>query len=321
MQRCSSRPSRRPRRSTLPAGTKLAYVTQTTLSVDETGEIITTLRRRFPEIRAPRKEDICYATSNRQWAVKEMLPRDRGAARDRLAQLVELEPARRDGARRRYRRVPDRRRAEIDETWLEGAQTVGITSGASAPEKLVDASLRLVPRTRRDGHRAVPAGRGGRDVPPPDRAPPRARARAESGSGRNCGVSVVLRSRRTTVLKGGNRHGVRRAEGATERRLGQRPVPAHHRDDHRHPRTDRRAPGPRAGQALARPCHRHRRRCRASRRRGRERDAGSIWRRPSSRPRRHGRTSAVWRSSTSWATASDSSSRTAASTSSRRHAA
>src|SRR5918995_1401801 len=57
-----------------PSGAKLAYVTQTTLSVDETGEIITALRRRFPEIRAPRKEDICYATSNRQWAVKEMLP-------------------------------------------------------------------------------------------------------------------------------------------------------------------------------------------------------------------------------------------------------
>ena len=58
----------------LPADAKLAYVTQTTLSVDETGEIITALRRRFPQIRAPRKEDICYATSNRQWAVKEMLP-------------------------------------------------------------------------------------------------------------------------------------------------------------------------------------------------------------------------------------------------------
>src|SRR5918995_4951930 len=57
-----------------PSDAKLAYVTQTTLSVDETGEIITALRRRFPEIRAPRKEDICYATSNRQWAVKEMLP-------------------------------------------------------------------------------------------------------------------------------------------------------------------------------------------------------------------------------------------------------
>src|SRR5262245_63672167 len=57
----------------VPPGTKLAYVTQTTLSVDETGEIIKVLRRRFPDIRAPRKEDICYATSNRQWAVKEML--------------------------------------------------------------------------------------------------------------------------------------------------------------------------------------------------------------------------------------------------------
>jgi 4-hydroxy-3-methylbut-2-en-1-yl diphosphate reductase len=56
-----------------PPETRLAYVTQTTLSVDETGEIIGALRRRFPEIHAPKKEDICYATSNRQWAVKEML--------------------------------------------------------------------------------------------------------------------------------------------------------------------------------------------------------------------------------------------------------
>ena len=57
----------------LPPGTKVAYTTQTTLSVDETAEIIAALRRRFPEIRAPRREDICYATSNRQWAVKELL--------------------------------------------------------------------------------------------------------------------------------------------------------------------------------------------------------------------------------------------------------
>src|SRR5206468_11389552 len=56
------------------AGTRLAYVTQTTLSVDETSEIIAALRRRFPDIHAPKKEDICYATSNRQWAVKQMLP-------------------------------------------------------------------------------------------------------------------------------------------------------------------------------------------------------------------------------------------------------
>jgi 4-hydroxy-3-methylbut-2-enyl diphosphate reductase len=56
-------------------GTKLAYVTQTTLSVDETHEVIAALRARFPTIRAPQREDICYATSNRQWAVKELLPR------------------------------------------------------------------------------------------------------------------------------------------------------------------------------------------------------------------------------------------------------
>ena len=57
----------------LPADAKVAYITQTTLSVDETGEIIAALRRRFPDIYAPKKEDICYATSNRQWAVKELL--------------------------------------------------------------------------------------------------------------------------------------------------------------------------------------------------------------------------------------------------------
>jgi len=58
----------------LPEAAKVAYITQTTLSVDETAEIIAILRRRFPQIYAPKKEDICYATSNRQWAVKEMLP-------------------------------------------------------------------------------------------------------------------------------------------------------------------------------------------------------------------------------------------------------
>ena len=67
------RVGRRRRRADFAEGTRLAYVTQTTLSVDETGEIITALRARFPEIYAPKKEDICYATSNRQWAVKEML--------------------------------------------------------------------------------------------------------------------------------------------------------------------------------------------------------------------------------------------------------
>ena len=96
------------------------------------------LRRRFPAIRAPKKEDICYATSNRQWAVKEMLDRGRPAARDRLAQLVELEPPRRRRARRRRRLVPDRRRdRDRRGAGSTASSTVGITSGASAPEKLV----------------------------------------------------------------------------------------------------------------------------------------------------------------------------------------
>jgi 4-hydroxy-3-methylbut-2-en-1-yl diphosphate reductase len=121
----------------LPPDSKLAYVTQTTLSVDETGEIITALRRRFPDIRAPRKEDICYATSNRQWAVKEMLPEidlllvigSRNSSNSN--RLVET--ARAAGTNAYL--IDDE--SEIDEAWLEDAVTVGITSGASAPEKLV----------------------------------------------------------------------------------------------------------------------------------------------------------------------------------------
>jgi 4-hydroxy-3-methylbut-2-en-1-yl diphosphate reductase len=121
----------------VPAGTKLAYVTQTTLSVDETGEIIQALRRRFPDIRAPRKEDICYATSNRQWAVKEMLPEidlllvigSRNSSNSN--RLVET--ARATGTPAYL--IDDE--TEIEEGWLDGVETVGITSGASAPEKLV----------------------------------------------------------------------------------------------------------------------------------------------------------------------------------------
>ena len=120
-----------------PSDAKLAYVTQTTLSVDETGEIITALRRRFPEIRAPRKEDICYATSNRQWAVKEMLPEidlllvigSRNSSNSN--RLVETSRA----AGTPAFLIDDE--TEIDETWMDGARTLGITSGASAPEKLV----------------------------------------------------------------------------------------------------------------------------------------------------------------------------------------
>jgi len=120
-----------------PEGTRLAYVTQTTLSVDETMEIITALRARFPEIHAPKKEDICYATSNRQWAVKEMLSEielllvigSRNSSNSN--RLVEVARA---GGVASYL-VDDA--TELDESWLEGVEVVGITSGASAPETLV----------------------------------------------------------------------------------------------------------------------------------------------------------------------------------------
>jgi 4-hydroxy-3-methylbut-2-enyl diphosphate reductase len=125
-------------RLTFAPETRLAYVTQTTLSVDETGEIITALRARFPEIYAPKKEDICYATSNRQWAVKEMLNQiglllvigSRNSSNSN--RLVET--ARAAGVRGHL--IDDE--TEIDESWLEGVEVVGVTSGASAPEKLVE---------------------------------------------------------------------------------------------------------------------------------------------------------------------------------------
>jgi 4-hydroxy-3-methylbut-2-enyl diphosphate reductase len=122
----------------LAGAEKVAYITQTTLSVDETSEIIGVLRRRFPHVHAPKKEDICYATSNRQWAVKELL--------ERIDLLLVI------GSRNssNSNRLVDVARAagvdsyliddetDIDEAWLEGRETVGITSGASAPEKLVE---------------------------------------------------------------------------------------------------------------------------------------------------------------------------------------
>jgi 4-hydroxy-3-methylbut-2-enyl diphosphate reductase len=120
----------------LPEG-PVAYVTQTTLSVDETAEIVDVLRRRFPGMRAPRREDICYATSNRQWAVKELLGEvdlllvigSRNSSNSN--RLVEVARA----ADVPAHLVDDE--TEIEEHWLEAAETVGLTSGASAPEELV----------------------------------------------------------------------------------------------------------------------------------------------------------------------------------------
>ncbi len=116
---------------------RLAYITQTTLSVDETNEVIDVLRRRFPQIEAPKKEDICYATTNRQRAVKAMLDEielllvigSRNSSNSN--RLVEV--ARAHGVDAHL--IDDE--TEIEEAWLEDVDTIGVTSGASAPEKLV----------------------------------------------------------------------------------------------------------------------------------------------------------------------------------------
>src|SRR6476469_3794078 len=124
-------------RVSLPDDRPLAYLTQTTLSVDEAGEIVAVLRGRFPHIEGPAREDICYATSNRQWAVKELL-------RESDLLLVVGSPNSSNS-----QRLVDVARAEgtpahlidavrgIDDSWLDSCETVGLTSGASAPERLV----------------------------------------------------------------------------------------------------------------------------------------------------------------------------------------
>jgi 4-hydroxy-3-methylbut-2-en-1-yl diphosphate reductase len=121
----------------VPDPERVAYVTQTTLSIDETAEIIAALHERFPALTGPRKEDICYATTNRQHAVKEMLPEIDvllvvgSGNSSNSTRLVETAQASEVAA---YM-IEDK--SEIDETWLEGRETVGLTSGASAPEKLL----------------------------------------------------------------------------------------------------------------------------------------------------------------------------------------
>jgi 4-hydroxy-3-methylbut-2-enyl diphosphate reductase len=121
----------------VPDPERLAYISQTTLSVDETRAIIARLRERFPAITGPRTDDICYATTNRQAAVKQMAPHcdlvlvigSRNSSNSN--RLVEV--AREHGA---DSELIDNE-AQIDEAWLEGKRVVGITSGASAPEELV----------------------------------------------------------------------------------------------------------------------------------------------------------------------------------------
>ncbi|MDX6521191.1 MAG: 4-hydroxy-3-methylbut-2-en-yl diphosphate reductase [Gaiellales bacterium] len=142
----------------IPDPEKVAYITQTTLSVDETLEIMTALRARYPAIVGPKKDDICYATQNRQNAVKE------------LAQEVDLVLVIGSRNSSNSNRLVDVTREQgvpaqliddesnIDPAWLEGVETVGITSGASAPESLVErvvAHFRALGVERIESHELV----------------------------------------------------------------------------------------------------------------------------------------------------------------------
>jgi 4-hydroxy-3-methylbut-2-enyl diphosphate reductase len=118
---------------------RLAFITQTTLSVDDTAEIVEALRARFPAIIGPRREDICYATTNRQEAVKAMAPKVEallviGAPNSSNSQRL-VEVGRRAGCG--YAQLVQRA-SDIDWRALEGSRAVGITAGASAPEVLVE---------------------------------------------------------------------------------------------------------------------------------------------------------------------------------------
>jgi 4-hydroxy-3-methylbut-2-enyl diphosphate reductase len=122
----------------------LGFLTQTTLSVDDTADMVAELKRRFPAIEGPRGDDICYATSNRQQAVKAMAPRCDlvlviGAANSSNSQRLR-EVAEREGARAYL----VQRATEIDWAWFDGVNTLGITAGASAPELLVQELLTAV---------------------------------------------------------------------------------------------------------------------------------------------------------------------------------
>jgi 4-hydroxy-3-methylbut-2-enyl diphosphate reductase len=122
-----------------PGGASLAYITQTTLSVDDTAEIVAVLKRRFPNIAGPHKEDICYATTNRQEAIKRVAARAEavlviGSPNSSNSQRL-VEVARRSGAR--YAGLIGTA-ADIDWDALAGVRIVGLSAGASAPEILVE---------------------------------------------------------------------------------------------------------------------------------------------------------------------------------------
>jgi 4-hydroxy-3-methylbut-2-en-1-yl diphosphate reductase len=153
----------------IPSGTKLAVVTQTTLSVDDAAEILAAVKRRFPHVREPKQQDICYATQNRQDAVKVLAPQvdvlvvvgsPTSSNSNRLRELAE-----RLGTHAYMVDAPGDLRPE----WFEGKQRVGLTAGASAPDILVQQvierlralgalSVRTMPGVQETTHFPLPKG-------------------------------------------------------------------------------------------------------------------------------------------------------------------
>src|ERR1700737_3515523 len=145
---------------TLPADTPVAYITQTTLSVDDTKDIIAALQQRFTDIEGPDIKDICYATQNRQTAVREL---------SKLVDVILVVGATNSSNSNRLREigaeagVPSYLIAdgsELDPEWVRGAQTVGLTAGASAPEVLVEDVIAALRRLGQGQGSPLPAPRG-----------------------------------------------------------------------------------------------------------------------------------------------------------------
>ena len=131
---------------------RIGYVTQTTLSVDDTAEMVEAIRRRFPAVAAPERTDICYATTNRQLAVRRLADR---------VDLVLIVGSKNSSNSNRLREVAELRQTpahliddagEMDPAWFVGVERVGISAGASAPEHLV---VQVVDWLRRHGARSV----------------------------------------------------------------------------------------------------------------------------------------------------------------------
>lgn len=141
----------------MPKGLGLSYVTQTTLSIDDTGSIIDALRVKFPHISGPKKSDICYATQNRQDAVKELAEK---------SDLVLVVGSPNSSNSNRLREIAEKLgknsylidgAEDIDRNWLEGVNNIGVTAGASAPEELVQ---RVIEQLKEWGGKTVTENHG-----------------------------------------------------------------------------------------------------------------------------------------------------------------